>query len=143
MSDPNKGQSVFNDTRAFWGRLWLMPKEYPGPGYVRYRFGDVSGPILTVDAIYRPDRLGMMMDEQWDRFVATSGRLGHNDSAYNANEYGFWYDNNLGVYHGPPVRSGLHPMDESHPEGVPFLWPQGSVGYDDGHAALERGLASS
>ncbi|MBN1345171.1 MAG: hypothetical protein JXQ73_20925 [Phycisphaerae bacterium] len=135
IDSPDKAQNAFNYSRALWCRHWRLP----GEGGIT-DWGDVTGPILKVADVYRPDDLPMILDEQWNRFIATAGSLGANGSGYNCNDYGFWTDNNIGVYHGPPVGSEIHNYDVSSlpPDFPKFLWPQGGVAYYDGHAGLMR-----
>lgn len=138
VSHPDKAQNVFNYTRAAWGRLYRLPMEYEMSGGVSPKdWGGVDGPIQRVADIHKPSELPMVHDEQWDRHVATAGIYGQNGSAYNCNDYGFWVENVIGIYHGAPVPSKYHDLDIA-PGYVPFLWRQGSIGYYDGHAGLRR-----
>ena len=139
ISHPSKAHNVFNYTRAFWARRWLLPPE------VDYgeELGDLQGPILRVADIHKPSDLPILLDEQWDRFVATDSYYGYGNGPYNCNDYLFGFENVLGVYHGGPVTSGLRNSQDGslldiHPAYVSFLWPQGGVGFYDGHAGLRR-----
>jgi len=138
VTDPNKAQNVFNYTRAIWGRRWTLAVE-GDPNTVPEPWGDVTGPILRVSDIHKPSELPMVLDEQWNRHVATAGALGHNGSAYNCNDHGFSPENVIGVYHGPPLPSKFHGRDY-HVHGYYdlFLWKLGGGGYYDGHAGLRR-----
>lgn len=80
----------------------------------------------------------MIVDEQWDRHVATAGYYGDNGSGYNCNGYGFFASNIIGIYHGAPVASEFHEFDYDYTGYPPFLWKQGAVGFYDGHAGLQR-----
>jgi len=90
----------------------------------------------------------MILDEQWDRHVATSNRYDCEDSdgPYNCNDYGFYAHGNIGYYHGQPVSSGYthegmhYQLDYGRVDGAyePFLWKRGGCGYYDGHAELKR-----
>ncbi|MBN1345170.1 MAG: hypothetical protein JXQ73_20920 [Phycisphaerae bacterium] len=134
VSDPMKSHNVFNYTRSIWARRYLLPIE---TGWAE-DWGSTEGPILRVADIHRPDLLQILFDEQWNRFVACQPDLGDNDGAcYNCNDYGFGENNNIGVYHGPPVASELHEHDW-WPGVDPFVWPQGGVAFYDGHASLMR-----
>ncbi len=135
IDDPSKAQGVFNYTRPFWARRWLMPVE---TGW-QEEWGNLEGPILRVADIHKPSRLPLVLDEQWDRHVATAGVYGADEGPYNCNDYGFALHNVTGVYHGPPLPSAVHDHDyDAVGYYDPFLWKLGSVGYYDGHAGLKR-----
>ncbi|MBN1345172.1 MAG: hypothetical protein JXQ73_20930 [Phycisphaerae bacterium] len=138
IDSPDKAQNAFNYSRGLWCRHWRTDDERLAQGLSSTGWGDVEGPILKVADVFRPDDLPMILDEQWNRFIATAGNIA--SGAYNCNDYGFYTDNNIGVYHGPPVVSEVYepdlpPLPASFPK---YLWPQGGVGYYDGHAGLMR-----
>jgi len=138
VDHPLKSQSVFNYTRAIWGRHWkIYREEMELFGEATSEWGGVKYPIMKVSMIHAPSRLPMLLDEQWDRHVATAGCYGDNGSGYNANDYGFFADNIIGVYHGAKTISRYHELDRA--EGyVPFLWKRGTIFCYDGHAELQR-----
>ena len=144
VSDPDKSQNVFNYTRAVWARYWLTPVETEW----EEEWGSVEGPILAQSKVHSPALIMMILDEQWDRHVATSNRYftDDHDSPYNCNDYGFFAENNIGSYHGQPVSSGYihrsqdYQVDYGKNPGAyePFLWKRGGCGFYDGHAELKR-----
>ena len=137
----NKTHNVWNYTRPLWARYWRLPEEREAElGNRLTDWGDVEGPIMKMSRIHSPSELPMLLDEQYDRFVATAGQLGNgNGSAYNCNEYGFGPDNILGVYHGSKTKSRFGEYDFSdRPTLEPFLWKRGSLYWYDGHASLDR-----
>ncbi|MBN1341855.1 MAG: prepilin-type N-terminal cleavage/methylation domain-containing protein [Phycisphaerae bacterium] len=142
VSHPDKAHSVWNYTRAVWARLWRLPDEFEAETGLDCpsTWGDVSGPIMKVSKVYAPGRLPVLLDEQWDRHVATAGCYGDNGSAYNCNDYGFFADNIIGIYHGRPTTCRFHKLDYDTEFGFydPFLWKRGSIFCYDGHADLER-----
>ncbi len=145
VSDPDKAQNVFNYTRAIWGRYWQVPLECHRTGKPCIEsggreWGGFTGPILRVGDIHKPRELPIVLDEQWNRYVATAGSYGTNGSAYNCNDYGFFWENVIGVYHGPRVVSQAHnyDIDSEYRYYDAFLWRRGGVGYYDGHAGLMR-----
>ena len=131
----SKDQNVFNYTRAVWGRYFRPWAEIGGSG----RWGDVQGPIMKPSTTHCPALLPMVLDEHWDRHVATSGIYGKGprDSAYVCNDYGFFLDNIIATSHGTPVVSDLHSQDILTGFQT-FLWKRGGAAYYDGHAALLR-----
>ncbi len=137
LNDSDKSQNRFNYTRAIWCRYWVLPYETGWDSY----WGDIKH-IMKPSQIHSPALVGMLIDEQWDRFCAVAGKIadwGDNDSPYNRTEYCFFADNNMGYYHGQPVTSSHHELD--HDENSyydPFLWKRGSVGFYDGHVELWR-----
>ena len=139
--NPVKAQSVWNYTRPVWARYWRLRVEMLAEGLpCQSDWGDVSGPIMKTSKVHAPGRLPLLLDEQWDRHVATAGCYGDNGSAYNCNDYGFFADNVIGVYHGRRTTSRFHDLDidtRSNPY-EPFLWKRGSIFCYDGHAELQR-----
>ncbi len=138
IKDGGKTHSAFNYTRAIWARRYLLPRETDGDD----PWGDVSGPIMKPSQIVSPAKLPMMLDEQWNRFVACQPDLGDNDEAcYNCNDCVFAEHNNMAVAHGQPVTSELHKQD-IHRYGTcePFVWKRAGVGFYDGHADLMRDI---
>jgi len=138
---PVSEQHVFNYTRALWARQWRMNQEYEAEGLTPpSQWGGVDGPILKVTKIHSPADLPMMLDEQWNRHVGTSEALGHNDSGYNCNDYGFYADNVVATSHGSPVRSQFHERDDGEPmfKLDPYIWKRGGIFCYDGHAELRR-----
>jgi hypothetical protein len=144
-SDPGKTHNVFNYTRAIWGRFYKLPIE---TGWTE-QWGDVQGHIMKPSQVFNPSMLSMMLDEQWNRFVACQPDFGDTDGAcYNCNDYLFAEHNNIGSYHGTPVSSGYtkssdptaYILDYGSPGAKfnPFLWKRGGVGWYDGHAELYR-----
>ncbi|MBN1342473.1 MAG: prepilin-type N-terminal cleavage/methylation domain-containing protein [Phycisphaerae bacterium] len=133
----NKDQNVFNYSRGLWCRHWRTETERLAEGLSSTGWGDVEGPIVRISSVKSPAELPMIVDEAWDRFIATSGRI--SDKPYNRNEYGFFTDNILGTYHGQPTKSRFGNYDMEVPAGFPpFLWKRGGVFWYDGHASLER-----
>jgi len=138
---PDKTHNAWNYTRALWGRRWRTPQEEEAELGKRITdWGDVKGPIMKTSRVYSSSELPMILDEQFDRFVATAGMLGDgNGSGYNCNDYGFAPDNILGVYHGTRTTSRFGEYDfSSEPSLEPFLWGRGGIFWYDGHAQLER-----
>jgi prepilin-type N-terminal cleavage/methylation domain-containing protein len=147
VSHPQKAQSVFNYSRAIWARYYRCQFEAQQDGVSGTdAVGDVQGPIMRPSKVYNPAQMGMVLDEQWDRHVATSGQYpgGANytsnpyHSPYVCNDYGFALDNIIAVSHGSPVTTDLHKLDIRSGPFDPFLWPRGGVGFYDGHAGLMR-----
>jgi len=141
VSDPIKAHSVWNYTRAVWARYWRLKVELEAIGLpCESTWGDVSGPIMKTSKVYAPGRLPLLLDEQWDRHVATAGYYGDNGSAYNCNDYGFFADNIVGVYHGQRTICSFHTLDYDTVSDFydPFLWKRGGVFCYDGHAELQR-----
>ncbi len=138
VSDPNKAQNAFNFTRPMWARRWKSPIECIMEGSPSIG-GTTDGPILRVSDIHKPDELPMVLDEQWNRHVATSGVLGGTGSAYTCNDYGFHPENVIAVSHGTFTASRHHRLDRDD-RGFwnPFLWKSGGIAYYDGHAQLDR-----
>ena len=133
----SKDQEVFNYTRPFWGRYWRTPEEMTTePGDSKY-WGNTEGKIMKSSQVYNAASLPMLLDEAWDRFVATSARFGDSGSPWNGNEFFFAPDNNLGIYHGQPSSARFHTLDY-YLDNQPFLWKKGGVYFYDGHAELMR-----
>ncbi len=139
ISDPVKSQDVWNYTRAVWGRRWKIAIECQLEGDSDPGWGDVQGPILKVGDVYNPARLPLILDEQWNRHVATAGMYGMVEGPYNCNDYMFHANDIVGLYHGQPCTSKYHSLDID-PEGdySPFLWKRGGVFFYDSHAELMR-----
>jgi prepilin-type N-terminal cleavage/methylation domain-containing protein len=144
--EPQARQHLFNYTRAIWARFWKLYVEAEREGQTSASvWGDVTGPIMKPSKIHAPGKLGLILDEQWDRMVGMAGELGDNGSAYNGASYGFFVDHIIAVAHGSPVTSGMrHPQSKYlldfglTGKYTPFLWKRGSVVYYDGHVELER-----
>ncbi len=147
IKDSMKEHNIFNYTRAVWCRRWRLKSEYeeefsePAPS----EWGDVRGPIMKPSSVHAPSELPMILDEQWNRFVAigsseVAAQRNYNGYAYNCNDYCFAPDNNIAISHGTRVSSEWHEYDfELVDRGMPpFLWKRGGVFYYDGHAALMR-----
>jgi len=141
---PTKSQNVFNYTRAVWARYWQIPME---TGWVE-EWGSVEGPIMKPSKVHNPARIGMLLDEQWDRHVAVVDLPSQDaEGPYNFTDYGFYAHGIIGLYHGQPVSSGLrfprtpqYDLDIGRNPGVyqPFLWKRGGFACYDGHAELRR-----
>ncbi len=129
-----KSQNVFNYTRVIWARYYKMPVE---TGWEE-DWGSVEGPIMKPSQIASPAALPMLIDEQWDRFVGLQPHPdGNNGQCYNGTDPVFAEHNNMGYYHGQPVRSQFHQRDDR--AGFdPYLWKRAGVFYYDGHASLLR-----
>jgi prepilin-type N-terminal cleavage/methylation domain-containing protein len=144
ITDATKSQNVFNYTRAVWGRKWLLPIE---TGW-KEQWGSVEGPIVKLSQVYNPSQMAMILDEQWDRHVATAGmyNCSGNTSPYTTTDYGFFADDIIGIYHGQPTTSGLrfargsrYLLDFGEPQVCePFLWKKGGFACYDGHVELRR-----
>jgi len=140
ISDPAKAHDVWNYTRAVWGRRWRIAIELmledgdTDPGW-----GDVQGPIMKTGDVYNPARLPLILDEQWNRHVATAGAYGMVEGPYNCNDYMFHANDILAIAHGQPVSARYHNFD-NYPgcPYSPFLWKRGGVFCYDGHAELMR-----
>jgi prepilin-type N-terminal cleavage/methylation domain-containing protein len=136
--DSRKTQNVFNYTRGFWGRFWSTPKELAIMGKpADVAWGDTQGPIMKTNRIYSPSNLPMLLDEQWDRHVATAAMEGDAGTPWNGNDFLFCPDNNVAVAHGQPVSAIFHKLDY-YTGRQPFLWKQGGIFFYDGHAGLMR-----
>ena len=146
-----KEHSIWNYTRAIWARYWRLPHEYReefNTGSAPSEWGDVLQHIMKPSQVYAGSELPMILDEQWNRFVAVGGSTipvdNFNGTAYNSNDYGFAADNHLGTYHGQPVTSEWHRWDidnwnNNRPaRKEPFLWKRGGTFFYDGHAGLLR-----
>lgn len=145
IADPDKAHNAFNYTRAIWARYYRPQLEAIEDGVTDCdAAGDVQGPIMKPSMVYNPAAMPMMLDEQWDRHVATAGNTfgcsaNPYDSPYVCNDYGFFIDNIIAVSHGAPTTSDLHELDvKSNPFTSPHLWKRGGVGFYDGHAELMR-----
>jgi len=141
VGDSSKTQNVFNYTRAVWCRYWTIPIEQDPP--FADQWGDVDGPIMKPSMVHAPSQIAMVLDEQWNRHVATAGFYGNNGAPYNCTDYGFYAENIMGIYHGTPVSANLRHRTEDYvldmdPGLAPFLWKKGGVAYYDGHADLMR-----
>jgi prepilin-type N-terminal cleavage/methylation domain-containing protein len=154
ITDPFKKQNAFNYTRAIWARYYRCQYEAMLDGIAADAVGDVQGPIMRPSKVYAPSEMAMVLDEQWDRHVATAGvypscgpgyksGVTYTDNPYHSpyvcNDYGFFLDNIIAVSHGSLSTSDLHNLDVlENPETTPHLWKRGGVGFYDGHAALMR-----
>ncbi len=143
VKDSRKVQNTFNYTRAVWARQYRPAIEMQELGENSDEWGDVQGPILKPSKIHAPGLLPMVLDEQWDRHVAIGALFGYaaspTNSAYCCNDYGFFLENIIGTYHGQPVTSDLHNLDNmAGPAFTPVRFKRGGVGYYDGHADLMR-----
>jgi len=138
-ADTTKTQNVFNYTRGFWARFWKTPKEFAAEGRPSPRiWGDTTGPILKTARVYGAASLPMLIDEQWNRHVATSEvESQYGGLAWNGSDCLFSTDNNVAVSHGQPTTAIFHRLD--HYGGFPsFLWKRGGVFFYDGHTELMR-----
>jgi len=134
ITDAAKTQNVFNYTRAIWARRYLTPAETNW----REDWGDVQGPIMKPSRVFAPSMDPMIIDEQWNRHVATKLSIDDlNGEAYNGADYLFAQHNVMAVAHGQPVASDVHKYDLKA-NFTPFLWKRAGAGYYDGHASLVR-----
>ncbi len=139
IKDSQKTQNVWNYTRPFFGRLWQIYREVvQEEGSSPASWGSVDNPILKTSNVHSPANLPMILDEQWNRHVATSGVDGGNGSAYHCNDYMFGPDNIVAIAHGTPVPARFHDLDVVSNAFDPFLWPRGGVFFYDSHAELMR-----
>ncbi len=138
VKDGIKAHSVFNYTRAIWGRRWKLSIELAREGDEPSEWGDVRGPIMKTDMVHSPANLPLILDEQWDRHVATAGAFGNSEGPWNCNDSIFHAHNIIGVYHGTPVGNRWYNGDVIAPGYVPHVWKRGGVCCYDGHAELMR-----
>jgi prepilin-type N-terminal cleavage/methylation domain-containing protein len=138
ISGGGKSHSVFNYTRGFWGRYWKTPREeIEETGSSDKPWGSTKGHIVKASQVFNGSSLPMILDEQWNRHVATSAKDGDCGSPWNGNDFLLCPDNNLAVAHGQPVPAIYHKLD--FPLGrSPFLWKQGGLFFYDGHSQLMR-----
>jgi prepilin-type N-terminal cleavage/methylation domain-containing protein len=145
VSSPDKSQNVFNYTRAIWARYWKTPYEYRKETGKMEDWGGVEGPIMKPSKIYNTSQTAMILDEAWDRHVATAGQYGISEGPYCCTDYGFHAQDVIGTYHGERVSSGLrlrgtgYVLDYGATGTLPpFLWKRGVFGCYDGHAEMRR-----
>ncbi len=140
----DKSHNAFNYTRPIWGRSYRpqmeMVNDYGADPDDVSAWGDVSGPIVRPSQVHCPALLPLALDEQWNRHVAINGMYGDGPigAPYCCNDYGFYLENIIAVSHGAPVTSKVHNVDKSIYGRSLFVWPQGGVGFYDGHAELMR-----
>ena len=130
-----KEHSVFNYTRAAWGRKYRVPDVDLG-ATVRYTFGtwrlgDQGGPIMKPSMAYAPSALMMIFDESWRRHIAGTW-LNGSTNGWLYCEPVFDMVNEIGQYHGPKV-----PAKFTTEEQNPSI-QSGSIAFYDGHVALRR-----
>ncbi len=140
IDHPDKTHNVFNYTRGIWARYWTLWIERFNQGQGGSEWGDVDGPIMKVAMVHNPAACPLILDEQWDRFVATAGFLGEDGEGYNCNDCMFGEHGIIGMYHGRPTVSRFHDwdIDTRHNYYDPFIWKRGAVACYDGHAELQR-----
>ncbi|MBN1342413.1 MAG: prepilin-type N-terminal cleavage/methylation domain-containing protein [Phycisphaerae bacterium] len=138
-TDPSKGQNVWNYTRPWFARYWTSNLELVQQGEATTTdWGSTeNGVILKISRVHSPGNLPMIIDEQWNRHVATNRIYG---GAYNGNDCVFSPDNVVAVSHGQPVTAVFHDFDIDRQPGAPppFLWKRGGVFFYDSHAELFR-----
>ncbi len=138
IADSEKKQKAFNYTRGFWARHWRTAKEMILlTGSTPKVWGDTTGPIVKVPRVFSASHLPLLLDEQWDRHVATSASEGDAGLAWNGNDGLFSTDNNVAVAHGQRVTATYHKLD-LYTGRPPFLWKRGGLFFYDGHSELMR-----
>jgi len=132
-----KSQSAFNYTRTVLARKWYVPQIDPEAKNSPSAFG-CPGPLLEIEEVYSPAKMGMFVDEWWLRHCAAP----ENENVLNnppmitggwmaQDCMNFYLGDELGRYHGRPV-AGLASNDG------PTKVALGNVSHYDGHVELFR-----